>query len=104
MVGMRTSMAMDSAPVCGPETGGCSRPTIQPGAHRDHSTAGPPASPRAGPGATRPGRLVAADPDLLLGHHTVDDAERPELLLVRVAGGDQDVVRARLAGVGDVGA
>ena len=47
---------------------------------------------------------VSANPDLLLGDHPVHDAERPELRLVRVAGGDQHVVRARLARVGDVGA
>ena len=42
-------------------------------------------------------------PERLLGDHAVEDAERPDLGAVRVAGGHQQVVRLRPAGEPDVG-
>src|SRR5436190_4649361 len=47
-------------------------------------------------------RRLRGDPDLLLGYRAVHDAERAELHLVRVAGRNKYIVRARLTRVGDV--
>src|SRR3984957_1355616 len=74
MVGMRTSMAMDTLLYLLP-----SMPT------------------RGGPGSFHHGHR-------LLGDLAVDDAVGAELGLVLIARGDQHVVRAGLAGVGHVGA
>src|SRR6476620_2642664 len=40
----------------------------------------------------------------LLGHRAVHDPVRPDLLGIRLPGRDQQIVRLRFAGVGDVGA
>src|SRR4051794_13026538 len=44
------------------------------------------------------------DVDLFLGHHTVHDAERADLLGLRFAGRDEQVVRVRPAGDVRIGA
>src|SRR5262249_56362197 len=63
-----------------------------------------PDSPTGHPGGSfrYRARRLGCDPDLLLGHRAVHDAERAELRLVRVAGRDNDVVCAGLARVRDV--
>src|SRR5215469_3566763 len=48
-------------------------------------------------------RSFRVDGDVFLGHFAVQDPERPELVCIRISGGNQDIVRVRLAGIGDVG-
>src|SRR5690606_37225894 len=65
---------------------------------------------RHDPESTRPGTagtgvsVLLDDLDLLLGHHAVHDAEGAQRGVVRVGGGDKDVVRLGPGGQGDVGA
>src|SRR5215831_7050000 len=96
---MRTSMAMDDAPVSSPRPGPW-QSRLGFGLSQD-STGEPAGSfrrrlvlPRTFPG----------DPYFLLAHLAVHDTERPELGAIRLPGGNQDIVRPGLAGVGDVGA
>src|SRR5262252_6184590 len=98
MVGMRTSMAMDGAPVSSPGRGRGS--LVGFGLSQD-STGEPAGSFRRR--LALPRAVVSGDPYFFLVHLTVHDTERPEFGAVRLPGGNQDVVRPWLAGVGDVG-
>src|SRR5262249_45914008 len=102
MVGMRTSMAMDGAPVSSPRAGTWQLRTSLSSACRQGSTGEPAGSFRRR--AVLPRAVRSGDPYLFLAHLTVHDTERPELGAVRIPGGYQHVVCPGLAGVGDVGA
>src|SRR5215467_11882897 len=107
MVGMRTSMAMDGAPVSSPRPGTWQLRTPLSSACRKDSTGEPAGSFRRRavlPRAVLRSTVPRGDPYFLLAHLTVHDTERPELGPIRLPGGYQDIVRPGLAGVGDVGA
>src|SRR6516225_5566862 len=107
MVGMRTSMAMDGAPVSSPRAGTWRLRTPLSSACRKDSTGRPAGSFRRRAVLSRAvlrGAVPPGDPHVFLAHLTVHDTERPELGLIRLPRGYQDIVRPRLAGVGDVGA
>src|SRR5690606_779332 len=93
MVGMRTSVAMGSL-----SSSVWGLPPVDNGAR----------TPVIPPRVSTRGSVRVDDLDRLLGDLPVEDAEGPELdgvrARLRVAGGDQHVVRVGLGGVGDVGA
>src|SRR5262245_16615893 len=103
---MRTSMAMDRAPVSGPGRGhgSCGRHWF---CLSQDSTGEPTGSFRRRrhvlPRPVLYPAVPPSDPYFFLAHLTVHDTERPELGAVRLPRGNQDVVRPGLAGVGDVG-
>src|SRR5215472_5953354 len=104
---MRTSMAMDGAPVSSPRPGTWQLRTSQSFGLSQDSTGEPTGSFRRRrhvlPRPVLHSAVPRGDPYFLLAHLTVHDTERPELGAVRLPGGNQDVVCPRLAGVGDVG-
>src|SRR5689334_13841269 len=101
MVGMRTSMAMNGAPGCGPT--GTWQLSVKGFGLSQGSTGGPAGSFRRWR-SVLPRAVLPGDPHFFLAHLTVHDTERPELGLVRLPRGNQHVVGSWLAGVGDVGA